>query len=176
MSHCPISSRTIEKTKPRIAMSGRPTYRGVDRQNLPLNHKADAVIGATISGHRNQDEARPGRELYSRHDRRRRSSGRTGNDGSEGSDRKHLISITGIWNDAPLNLGLRFSTNARRPSMQSSRAKHLATSPSTRRPVLTVPIALGRFDGKFAVEMGGLQLQNPGDLAAAISAFADKRL
>jgi len=59
MSHRPISSRTIEKTKPRIAMSGRPTYRGVDRQNLPLNHKADAVIGATISEDRNQDEAHP---------------------------------------------------------------------------------------------------------------------
>jgi hypothetical protein len=32
---------------------------GVGRQNLPLNHKADAVIGATISEHRNQDEAHP---------------------------------------------------------------------------------------------------------------------
>jgi len=28
---------------------------GVDRRNLPLNHKADAVIGATSSEDRNQD-------------------------------------------------------------------------------------------------------------------------
>jgi hypothetical protein len=48
---------------------------GADRQNLPLNHKADALIGATISEDRNQDEARPGRELYSWHDRRQRRSG-----------------------------------------------------------------------------------------------------
>jgi hypothetical protein len=33
---------------------------GVDRRNLPLNHKADAVMGATISEDRNQEEARPG--------------------------------------------------------------------------------------------------------------------
>jgi hypothetical protein len=30
---------------------------GVDRRNLPLNHKADAVMGATISEDRNQDGA-----------------------------------------------------------------------------------------------------------------------
>jgi hypothetical protein len=48
---------------------------GVGRQNLPLNHKADAAIGATISEDRNQDKARPGRELYSHHDRRQRRSG-----------------------------------------------------------------------------------------------------
>jgi hypothetical protein len=143
---------------------------------LPLNHKADAVIGATISEDRNQDEARPGRELYSRHDRRRRSSSRTGNVGSEGSDRKHLISTTRILHDAPLNLGLRFSGNARRSSMQSSRAKHFGHRTVNRKPVLAVPIAPSQFDGKFAVEMSGLQLQNPGDLAAAISPFADKRL
>jgi len=29
---------------------------------------------------------------------------------------------------------------------------------------------------KFAVEITGLQLENPGDLAAEISPFADKRL
>jgi hypothetical protein len=32
---------------------------GVDRRNLPPNHKADAVIGATISEDCNPDEARP---------------------------------------------------------------------------------------------------------------------
>jgi hypothetical protein len=32
---------------------------GVDRRNLPLNHKADAVMGATISEDRNQDWADP---------------------------------------------------------------------------------------------------------------------
>jgi hypothetical protein len=30
---------------------------GVDRRNLPLNHKADAAMGATISEDRNQDGA-----------------------------------------------------------------------------------------------------------------------
>jgi hypothetical protein len=32
---------------------------GVDCRNLPLNHKADAVMGATISEDRNQDWADP---------------------------------------------------------------------------------------------------------------------
>jgi hypothetical protein len=32
---------------------------GVDRRNLPLNHKADAVVDATISEDRNQDGAAP---------------------------------------------------------------------------------------------------------------------
>jgi hypothetical protein len=53
----------------------RADIRGVDPQNMPLNHRADAVIGATISEDCNQDEAGPDRELYSRHDRRQRSSG-----------------------------------------------------------------------------------------------------
>jgi hypothetical protein len=33
---------------------------GVDRRNLPLNHKADAAMGATISEDCNQDGGRPG--------------------------------------------------------------------------------------------------------------------
>jgi hypothetical protein len=45
-----------------------------------------------------------------------------------------------------------------------------------RKPALAVPIALDQFDGKFAAEITGLQLDNLGDLAAAIPAFADKRL
>ena len=45
-----------------------------------------------------------------------------------------------------------------------------------RRPVLAAPIALGHFDGKFAAEITGLQLENPSDLAVAISPFADKRM
>jgi hypothetical protein len=36
-----------------------------------------------------------------------------------------------------------------------------------RRPFLAVPIALGQLDGTFAMEITGLQLDNPGDLAAA---------
>jgi len=53
LSHRSISSRKIEKTKSRIANVRQDDIHGVDRQNLPRNHKADAVIGATISGREN---------------------------------------------------------------------------------------------------------------------------
>ena len=168
MSHRLISSRTIEKTKPRIAMSGRPTYRGVDRQNLPLNHKADAVIGATISEDRNQDEARPGRKLYPGHDRKQRRSG---------PDRRWLAARDGIGaadiiheNIArcAFEFGATFFRECATPLYAILTRETFGHRTVNRKPVLAVSIAPSQFDGKFTVEITGLQLENPRDLAAAI--------
>jgi hypothetical protein len=159
MSHRPISSRAIEKTKPRIATSGRPTYRGVDRQNLPPNHKADAVIRATISEHRNQDEARPGRERYSRHDRRQRRSG---------PDRRRLAAgqVIGAADINHQNIarcafefGTAFFQECATPLYAILTRETFGHRTVNCRPVLAVPIALSQFDSQSRSPVCSLRIQ-----------------
>jgi hypothetical protein len=66
--------------------------------------------------------------------------------------------------DAPLNLGPRFFQECATPLYAILTRKTFGHRTVNRGPVLAAPIALGQFDGKFAVEI--LQLENPGDLAA----------
>jgi len=64
-----------------------------------------------------------------------------------------------------LNLGLRFFQECATPFHAILTRETFGHRTVNRRPVLAAPIALGQFDGTFAVEI--LQLENPGDLAAA---------
>jgi hypothetical protein len=81
---------------------------GVNRRNLPLNHKADAVMGATISEERNQDGTAPAANFIPAMIEGKRARDPTGDGWQRGGDRKHLISTTRLLHEAPLNLGLRF--------------------------------------------------------------------